>query len=144
MPAVATIALADAQATPVTHNFLPLGPDLNGVWWFEDQSASATIGNGRISVQLVRPSGAASGQNSGQRMNRVKIGIHTPKLETLGTNDAGLTPPATVAYVARANTEFMFPERALLQDRKDLRKYASNILTDANIISLVESLLNYY
>jgi hypothetical protein len=24
----------DAQATPVTHTFVPLGPDKDGVFWF--------------------------------------------------------------------------------------------------------------
>lgn len=144
MPAVANIVLADAQATPVNHTFIPLGPDPKGVWWFEDQSASAVIGYNRISVELKRPAGGMQGQNSSNRFNRVKIRIFTPKLETLGNNSAGLTPPPTVAYIPYAAIELVFPERSSLQDRKDLRKYVDNVLTDANIILLTEQLQSYF
>lgn len=145
MAAVATITLNDAQATPAAHNFIPLGPDQLGAWWFEDQgSGSQTIGFNRISLQLVRPKNPRPGENSGERMNRLKIGIHTPKLETLATNDSGLVPPPTVAYIPRATLELMLPERAILQDRKDLRKYAQFLLADAQVIAMAESLQNVF
>lgn len=145
MPAVANIVLADAQATPVNHTFIPLGPDTNGVWWFEDQGAGTSeIGWNRISIELKRPRNPAPGQTSKERMSRIKIGIHTPKLETLGNNSAGLTPPPTIAYIARTNIEMMVPERGTLQDRKDLRKYSEKILADANITSVVEQLQSYF
>jgi hypothetical protein len=145
MPAVANIVLADAQATPVNHTFIPLGPDTSGVWWFEDQnSGSAEIGWNRISVELKRPRNPAPGQSSSSRLSRVKIGIHTPKLETLGNTSAGLTPPATIAYIPRSTHEFMLPERGTLQDRKDLRKYAEKVLADANIVSVIEQLQSYF
>jgi hypothetical protein len=145
MPAVANIVLADAQATPVNHTFIPLGPDTNGVWWFEDQtSGTAEIGWNRISVELKRPRNPAPGQSSSERMSRVKIGIHTPKLETLGNNSAGYTPPPTIAYIARANIELMIPERGSLQDRKDLRKYTEKVLADANIVLVAEQLQSYF
>jgi hypothetical protein len=144
MTAVASIVLNDAQATPVSHTFVPLGPDKNGVWWFEDQSASSAIGYGRISLFLSRAAIATAGQNSGQRMNRVQIGIWTPKLETLGTSDNGLTPPDTVAYVPRVNVDFTFPDRALAQDRDDLRVYVGSIVGNSMVHNMITNLLNIY
>lgn len=145
MPAVAAITLADAAATPVSHTFNPLGPDVNGVWWFEERLAASTIGNQRISVQLIRPGAPASGQNSSQRICRVKIGIHTPVLETLSNSTiSGITAAPTVAYVDRCNMEFIIPERSVLQDRQTIRKYADNLLANANITTVIESLENYY
>jgi hypothetical protein len=144
MPSVSSIVLADAQGTPVNHTFIPLGQDSNGVWWFEDQSPSDAIGYNKISLSLTRPSNPAPGADSGNRMARVKIGIHTPVLETLGTNDNGLLPPATVAFVNRANLELMIPERASLQNRKDLRKYAEKIFADSQVIAMAESLQAIY
>jgi hypothetical protein len=144
MPAVANIVLNDAQATPVAHTFIPIGPDKNGVWWWEDQSASQSIGFNRISAQLVRAGNPAPGSNSGDRMNRVKITIHTPKLETLATNDNGLTPPPTVAYIPRVNVEFILPDRCTLQDRKDLRKYSDFILAETQVTAMVEALSNVF
>lgn len=141
MSAVANIVLADGQATPVNHTFLPLGPDTNGVWWFEDQSGTSVIGYNRISLELKRTLPAAAGVQSGpERVNRVKIGLHLPTLETLGTNDAGITPPPRVAYVARCNMEFILPERAAYQNREDVRVFARGLLADTQVINMIEYL----
>jgi hypothetical protein len=144
MSAVANIVLADAQATPVNHTFIPLGTDTKGVWWFEDQTGASSIGYNRISLLLSRAGNPAPGSNSGERMNRVKIGIHTPTLETLGTNDAGIIPPPTVSYVNRVNLEFVLPEQNSLQNRKDLRKFCQFLCADAQVIGMVENLQNVY
>ncbi len=144
MSAVSNIALSDAQATPVSHTFVPIGPDKQGTWWWEDQSATSSIGYNRISMSLSRASNPAPGSNAGDRVNRVKVGIHTPKLETLSNNSAGLTPPATVAYVLRCNIELILPDRATLQDRKDLRKYADFLLAETQLTAMVETLQNVF
>lgn len=144
MSAVASIVLADALATPVNHTFLPLGPDANGVWWFEDQSPTNAIGYNRISLQLVRTGAPSIGASSQNRVNRVKIGVHTPVLETLGTADNGITPPPTLAFVPRMTCEFIMSERSSLQNRKDLRKFGQNLLGNQQVIDMVESLQNVY
>lgn len=146
MPAVAAIVLADAQTTPVNHTFNPLGPDANGAWWFEDSTTANAIGNQRISVQLTRPGAPAAGEDSAKRICRVKIGIHLPILETLSNSTvSGILPAPTVSYVCRCNMEFILPERSVRDfDRKTLRKYADNLLANANITSIIEDLQNYY
>lgn len=144
MSAVSNIVLNDAQATPVAHTFIPLGPDAAGRWWFEDQTGSSPLNYNRISLQLVRAAVGKPGENAGDRTSRVKISIHTPKLETLGTNDAGLTPPNQVAYVPRCNVEFIMSDRASLQDRKDLRKYVDYLLAETQLTNMVENLQNIY
>jgi hypothetical protein len=146
MTAVATIVLNDAQGTPVAHNFIPLGPDTNGVWWFEDQGTGSTaIGYNRLSISLVRSSPPTNGlASSANRVNRIKLTIHCPVLETLGTNDAGVTPPPTVAYVSRGMVEIISPERNALQNRKDLRKYLQFLLADTLVVAAVETLQNIY
>jgi len=144
MSAVANITLNDAQVTPVLHTFIPLGPDANGVWWWEDQTGTSSISYNRISMQLVRPSPPKAGDNSDSRFNRVKIAIYTPKVEALGVSDSGYTPSPTIAYTPRANIEFVMSERALLQDRKDLRKYADYLLAETQLTNMVENLQNVY
>lgn len=143
MSAVANIVLNDAQATPVAHTFIPLGQNGN-VWWFEDQTGTASIAYNRISLELVRPLPAANGVNSDKRVNRVKIGIHTPKVEALGVSDSGYTPSPTIAYTPRFVCEFIMSERALLQDRKDLRKYADFLLAETQLTNMVENLQNVF
>lgn len=141
MAAAANIVLNDAQATPVAHTFVPLGPDSNGAWWFEDQSGASPIGYNRISVSLTRPLNGAAGQSSAERMARVKIAVHTPKLEnTTNSTVSGVAPAPTLSYIPRCNIEFIMPERSALQDRKDLRKYAQFLIADTAIVNAVESL----
>lgn len=144
MSAVTSIVLADAQGTPVNHTFVPLGPDTRGTWWFEDQTGVSTIGYNRISLQLTRSGNPPAGASSQDRMNRVKLGIHVPVLETLGTNDAGITPPPTVSYINRCNMELILPEQNTLQNRKDLRKFAQYLLADTQVVAMVETLQNVY
>lgn len=141
MAAASNIVLADAQATPVNHTFIPLGPDANGVWWFEDQSAASPIGYNRISVELKRPLNGKQGEDSSKRVARVKVGVHTPKLETLSNSTvSGISPAPTVSYIPRCNVEFILPERMALQDRKDLRKYVQYVLADTNVVNAIENL----
>lgn len=144
MSAVASIVLADAQGSPANHTFVPLGPDLKGAWWFEDQTGSSPLGYNRISLQLVRPLNPAPGSNAGDRINRVKVTVHTPVLETLGTSDSGLTPPPTIAYIDRGSVEYILPERDSLQNRKDLRKYVEKLQANAQVVDMVENLINVY
>jgi hypothetical protein len=144
MSAVANIVLNDAQGTPVAHTFIPLGQASDGTWWWEDQTGTASIAYNRISMQLIRPLPAAAGMSSDKRVNRVKIGIHTPKVEALGVSDSGYTPSPTIAYTPRCNIEFIMSERALLQDRKDIRKYADFLLAETQLTNMVESLQNVF
>lgn len=140
MAAVANIVLQDAQATPVSHTFIPLGPDKNGVWWWQDQSASNVISYPLISLSFSRPAAPSDGANSGGRTYRIKTGVHLPVAETLGTNDAGVTPPPTLAFTLRKYDEYVMSERASLQNRKDLRKYGMNLQADTQVVACVESL----
>lgn len=135
------IVLPDAQATPVSHTFVPMGRDANGIFWFEDQSATNAIGNWRISIEVKKPPVATARQNSDGRNNHYKIGLHEPVLETVSNSTvSGIAPAPTVAYVSRYISDFSMPERATLQNRKDLRKMAALLLGDAQISSLVENL----
>lgn len=146
MAAAANIVLNDAQATPVAHTFIPLGPDQNDVRWWEDQSGATPLGYNRISMAVVRPSlTAAQGVSSEKRVCRVKIQLHTPKLEnTTNSTVSGVQPAPILSYVPRATLEFIIPERSALQDRKDLRKYLQFLVADTAIVNAVESLQNVW
>jgi len=141
MPSASNIVLADAQATPVNRTFIPMGRDKNGVFWFEDQSPTSAIGYWKISVELKKPSPAAAGMSSNGRSFRVAIGLHEPVLETVSNSTvSGIAPAPTIAYTPRVVTEFILPERAVLLDRKNLRKMVANLVADANIVAVVENL----
>lgn len=140
MPTASAIVLADAQATPVNHTFDPTGRDSNNVYWYTDTSQSNAVGYWRISVEAKHPAMPTAGVSAQGRTYRVKIGLHEPTLETISNNAAGLTPAPTVAYVARVFVEFVLPERATLQNRKDLRKMIASLLANSQMIDVVEDL----
>lgn len=140
MATATNIVLADAQATPVNHTFIPIGRDDKDVFWFVDQSQANEIGYWKISVEIKKPPLARPGETSAARVTRIKVSLHEPILEALSNNAAGYTPAPTIAYIPRANVEYVLHERASLQNRKDIRKMSNLLLADANIINVVESL----
>lgn len=143
MPAAANIVLADAQATPVNHTFVPVGPDQKNpaLFWFEDQSQASPIGYWRISVELKRPPTPKPGESSQNRVLRAVIGLHEPALENVSNSTvSGVAPAPTLSYTPRSFTEYVLPERSSLQNRKDLRKMSAALQGDAIITALVENL----
>lgn len=143
--AAVNIVLADAQATPVNHTFIPLGPDKNGVFWFEDQSQASPVGFWRISFELKRPPVGQAGQSSASRTFRARIGLHQPVLENVtNATISGIAPAPTVSYVPRSFVEYVTPERSSSQNRKDLRKMTWNLSNEAQVVALVENLILPY
>jgi hypothetical protein len=135
------IVLADAQGTPVNHTFVPVGRDKNGVYWFEDQSQANAIGFWKISIELAKPPVPQAQQSSSGRTIRAKIGLHEPILETVSNNTvSGIAPAPTISYVPRSFHDFVMPERASLQNRKDLRKMAASLLADSQVTAVIETL----
>lgn len=141
MPVASNIVLNDALATPVSHTFVPLGRDANGVFWFEDQSQASPVGYWKIAMDFKRPVGANPGQSSAGRVFKVNITLYEPILENVTNSTiSGIEPAPTIAYVNRVNMNFFMPERATLQNRKNLRKMAANLLATTEVIALTENL----
>ena len=143
MPSAANIVLADAQGTPVSHTFVPVGPDAKNaaIFWFEDQSQASPIGYWRISIELKRPPAPRPGENSQNRVLRCIVGLHEPALENVSNSTvSGVAPAPTLSYTPRAFTEYILPERSSLQNRKDLRKMSANLQADALVVAVVETL----
>lgn len=139
MAAAVDIVLADAQATPVNHTFVPLGPMQNFDMVWEDQSQASPNGYWRIGARFSRPNGKVATGAA-----RVKITLMEPVLEAIAPAASGLTQPPTVAYVPQAITEYVISERSSLQNRKDLRKMNANLHANAQIIAMVENFVPVY
>lgn len=144
--AIANIVLADAQATPVNHTFVFVGTDANGVLRFEDQSAASPIGYWSITIGLKRPAPATAGASSANRNYRAEVRLTMPILENVTNSTvSGIQPAPTISYVLRASDgEFTIPERASLQNRKDLRKMYAALLAEAQVTALLETLVKPY
>lgn len=125
----------------MNHTFVPIGRDKNGIYWFEDQSAASSVGNWRVAVDLKRPQAPNGKTSSDGRSFRVRIELHEPVLETVSNATvSGIAPAPTVSYIPRSYLEYVMPERATLQNRKDLRKMMGLLNADTQIIATVESL----
>lgn len=125
MSAIVNIVVNDGLATPVAHTFAPAKTEADFAL-LEDRAGGFYVGYNKLTYRLTRPVGNVSSS----RNLKLSIKIETPKLETLGTNQAGLTPPPTVAYRPVAELMVTLPERSSLQDRKDLLAFVKNVLAN--------------
>lgn len=138
MPAFAALTVNDGAATPVAHTFSQVSLDQKeGLARYADRSGGVALGYPQISLQILYPQGRGRISDS-SRVNRVKVTIELPVMEVLSGSDAGYTPAPTVAYTMRFQGEFILPERATLQNRKDILAYCKNLLANAVVTSLVQ------
>lgn len=132
MSAVATIAIQDGAATPVTHSFFPIQAGKLAIWR-ENLSSLPLIAQGMISLQLVLD--AKGG------MNKVYKVLELPAQETqTGANSQGYTAAAKIAYTHKAKTEYFLPSRGTSAQRKDLRVLNMDLDTDPQVIDAIDNL----
>lgn len=119
MAALAAVVATDGETNPVSHTFTPLGPDQDGVQWFEQTSPAPAnaLAAKRFSVQIKR---AIPGKQQ-NGIARLTLRMWYPVMETLSTSDSGITPPPTIAYQLYAEARYVVPERSTEQERKNLR-----------------------
>lgn len=145
MGQLANIVANNGAATPVAHTFTPLGPDANGVQWFEQATPAPANARAaaRISVSAKRPKLAGTKALDG--IAKVEFGMWLPSMETLATSDSGITPPPTVAYELQARVTLFLPERSTVQDRKNLRMLMVNAIgLDAGLVDVIDQLRPMY
>jgi hypothetical protein len=143
MPAAANIVINDGAGSPVAHTFSPLGKDPKGVYRFEQTVPTPTnvASAKRLGVSQVRSFGTKGALTS---QSKVIWTIDYPTMETLGTNDAGITPAPTVAYVNSKREEYTLPERGSTQERKDVRTFGINLGANAIYIATIDALQPVY
>lgn len=135
MANIANIVLNDAQATPVAHTFAPALVEA-GRAVLEDRASGIYIGYNKLTLTLSRPTGQP---NSATRNLVLGIKIETPKMETVSNGTvSGIAPAPTVSYRPWAELKVTVPERAALQDRKDLQKFLKDILSNTYVVDMFE------
>jgi len=141
MAAATNISLADALGSPVTHIFVPLGPQGKFDMIWEDQSQVSPNGFWRIGVRHKRPTNQ---QKVAGANHYIEITLMEPVLEAIAPAASGLTQPPTVAYVPMTVTTHTISDRSTLQVRKDLRKMNANLQAEAQLIAWVENFVPAY
>lgn len=133
MTAIASIVLADGQATPVNHTFAPVTIDRAGIAIYNDRASGIALGYPQLTLFVRQPV-------KGSRAVKVVGKVVTPILEVTSPSTAtGIQPAPTKAYDLLFNFDFVLPERSTLLQRKDILAFAKNLLANANITSAVES-----
>jgi hypothetical protein len=134
------IVIADAQATPVNHTFVPIGRDAQNRFWFVDQSATNAVGFWRISIREKHPGNPAPGQTTVDRVYRYEFALHEPVLAVVGNNAGGYQAVPRVDYITRFVGDYILPEASTLQNRADIAKMFPLLLQNSQVTGLVTSL----
>ena len=129
MPAIATMAINDGQAAPVSHNFDPVTTDGSLAKW-ADRSPSIPAGYRTISHEVLPPAG-------GRTAHKITIGHYMPTVVTVAGVD-------TVVRFSSAQVILNIAPDSSLQERKDLLAYVANQLANANVKTSVQNLEPFY
>lgn len=136
MSAIAPIVINDGKATPVAHTFNPLSavpPKYR-----EAVASVPVIGQPYIDANIVLGKGTDG-------LNKATLVLAIPVLENVtGGTASGYTAAPKVAYFAQARLEFILPNRSDAATRKDLRVLASNLLSNAQVVDMIENLATPY
>jgi hypothetical protein len=138
MSAIASMTLADGQATPANHTFAPVGIDQASVAKWADRSGGIALGFPAVSFSLRSPSKTS-------RNFRLTAKVVTPVLEvTSPSTSTGIQPAPTLAYNLVANVDIVLPERSTVAQRKDLIAFLKNYLATTTIQNAVENFEQVY
>lgn len=136
MAAIASISINDGQATPVAHVFTPV-QTMEPVTYANNASSSVpVVGQEQILLSL------KNAARTSEAVNRAKVTLRIPVLEVPeGGASSGYTAPPKVAFVITANVEMILPNRSTAAQRKDARVLVSNLLTNAQVVDLIDQLV---
>jgi len=133
MAVIAALSINDGAGTPVAHTFDP-DPDLasNLPKWV-DRSGGIAVGFPVVTLFRRVPT-------KGLRAYKITAKTHLPTLEvaSAGGGSGAFAPPPTKAYEHIGQTEFVLPERGLLQERKDIYALHTNFLAKSVVKDMVE------
>ncbi len=135
MSAQASIVINDGQTSPVAHTFIPKGartlPEGVGVAEWRDVTTGVNAEVNPTIVERHTPP-------NGNRLEKFQWTIDLPTAETVGTNDAGITPPVRKAYSTQVQIVAWVPTRASAQELKDIAAFAKNFAALAMFKDAIE------
>lgn len=123
----ANIVIADGAATPLSHTFVPLGkPNGNEYDFYVERVSGKPEFQSEIRVKTQQPS------RQGQPY-KVFITMIQPKTVTVNSVE-------TLDRQSRIDLTVTVSGRSVTQDRKDLRVLLTNLLSNAQIIGVIDNL----
>lgn len=132
---LAPITVNDGKSTPLSHVFSVQGSDPAS--WREAVSAVPIVGQPNITLDVRGP------KNGQEGIYRVRLRLALPAMETVGTSSqSGIIASPKVAYSNQIVVEGIFPTRGTSDQRKDARVMLANLLTNTQIIDVIENLVS--
>lgn len=129
-----SLTLTDAASTPVNRAFTAVSSDPTLTVWKSYTANGALAIGADVASLSVRENGTTI---------RVSGKLVLPVLETVaGDSESGFTPPPTKAFEELSTFEFVFPIRASLQNRKDIRSMLLDFLGDAIVTAAIENFVH--
>jgi hypothetical protein len=131
-----SLTLTDATpVTPVDRTFVATqsAPDLT-IWKDYTTNRGYSLGAGVASVSV---------RENGGGVHRVAVKLVLPTLETVsGDTDLGFEPAPIKAFECLGSLDLVFPARASLQNRKDLKAMMIDLISDAVVTAAVENFVH--
>lgn len=131
----ANIVINDGAGTPVARTFSP-----KGVKSPDPRSTLATWRDASVTPYIAQPTieeyHTAPNSNG---IEKFKWVVKLPVAETLGTNDAGITPAPSVAYTVMGSLEFHLPTRATDLELSHIRAFVENFAATAMFETAIET-----
>jgi len=130
----ANIVINDGAGTPASRTFSPKGviaidPKQTKATWREN----AGLFLGQPTIEEYHSAPNANG------IEKFKWVFKLPTLQTVGTDDAGITPPAGVAYTTMGVMEFHLPTQATDLELSHIRAFVENFAATSQFESAVET-----
>lgn len=139
MAAIAPIAIADGQTTPVTHTFNPIQSIDPATYCRNGDTSVPVVGQERVLLSL------KTGAAVSEAVSKALLTLRIPVLETPdGGTSSGYVAPPKVAYFLQATVSFFLPNRSTAVQRKDLRVLLKNLLGDAQVVELIDTMARPY
>lgn len=134
MSVQASIVINDGAGTPVARTFAPKGVQTL------DTKQTKAIWRENAGLYLAQPTieeyHSAPNANG---MEKFKWVFKLPTLQTVGTNDAGITPPAEVAYMDMGVIEFHLSTQATDLELSHIRAFVENFTATAMFEAAIET-----
>lgn len=135
MSSQAAIVINDGAGTPASRTFTP-----KGVKQVDPRSQIATWRDISVTPYVAQPTieeyHTAPNSNG---IEKFKWVVKLPVAQTTGTNDAGITPPPSVAYTLMGSLEFHLPTRASDLELSHIRAFVENFAGTAMFETAVET-----
>lgn len=135
MANIASITITDGKTpTAESHVFSPIKSGLDASW-----KRTGVAGQPAVAMEQIVASMKMSTQANG--VNKIDIDLSIPVLEqTAGGTSQGYVAAPALAHTLRAKVTVFAHQRSDVAGRKDLRVLLTNLLSNSQIVDMIDNL----